>query len=72
MSGAANASRGSLYAVYFYLEKLGFAFRDGRAPEAPELAKGAAAKRIAAMVLGEAVVPMDHRQPGVHRKVAAG
>ena len=26
MSGAANASRGSLYAVYHYLEKLGFQF----------------------------------------------
>ena len=55
-----------------FLEKLGFSFRDGRAAEAPNLAKGAAARRVASVVLAEAVVPMDHRQPGVHRKVAPG
>ena len=39
---------------------------------APKLAKGAAQRRVAAVALGEAVVPLDHRQPGVHRKVAPG
>ena len=58
--------------VLHYLEKLGFTYRDGRAAGAPELAKGAAQRRVAAVALGEAVVPLDHRQPGDHRKVAPG
>ena len=55
-----------------FLEKLGYAFREGRAEEAPKLARGAAARRVASVALGEAVVPLDHRQPSVHRKVAPG
>ena len=58
--------------VLHYLDKLGFTYRDGRAAGAPELAKGAAQRRVASVALGEAVVPLDHRQPGVHRKVAPG
>ena len=58
--------------VFSYFEKLGFTYRDGRAAGAPELAKGAAQRRVAAVALGEAVVPLDHRQPGVRRKVPPG
>ena len=53
-----------------FLEKLGYSYRSGRAAGAPELAKGAATRRVAAVILSEAVVPLDHRQPGLHRTVA--
>ena len=56
-----------------YLEKLGFELREGRAAGAPELAKGAAQRRVAAAVLaGAAVAREDYRQPWVHRGVAPG
>ena len=58
--------------VLRFLTKLGFTFRDGRAAEALELARGAAQRRVAAVILGEAVGLMDCRQPAVHRKVAPG
>ena len=59
--------------VVHFLEKLGFEFRVGRAAEAPELAKGAAQRRVASVILaGDAVVRVDGRQPWVHRRVAPG
>ena len=59
--------------VMRFLEKLGFEFREGRAAEAPELAKGAAQRRVASVILaGDAVVRVDGRQPWVHRRVAPG
>ena len=55
-----------------FFEKFGFSLRERRAAEVPELAGGAAGRRVASVSLPEAVVPMGHRQPGVHRKVAPG
>ena len=34
------------------LQAAGYAFREGRAPDAPELAEGAAQQRIALVLLG--------------------
>ncbi len=59
--------------VLRFLDKLAFELREGRAPEAPELAKGAAQRRVAAVVLaGGAVGHVDCRGPWVHRWVAPG
>jgi len=59
--------------MHRFLEKLGFEYRDGRAAGAPELAKGAAQRRVAAAILaGDAVGRVDCRQPWVHRGVAPG
>ena len=56
-----------------FLDKLGFELRDGRAPEAPELAKGAAQRRVASVALaGGAVAHVDCQQPWAHRWVAPG
>ena len=56
-----------------FLDKLGFELRSGRAPEAPELAKGAAQRRVASVALaGGAVAHVDCQQPWVHRWVAPG
>ena len=55
-----------------HLKRGGFELREGRPAGATELAAGAAKRRVAAVVMGEAVVPIDHRQLGVHRRVAPG
>ena len=51
-----------------HLERGGFEVRAGRPKGAAELAKGAARRRVAA-VLGEALQGLDSQQPGVHRWV---
>ena len=56
-----------------FLDQLGFELREGRAPEAPELVKGVAQRRVAAVVLaGGAVGHVDCQQPWVHRWVCPG
>ena len=53
------------------LEAAGFEFRDGRAAGALELAKGAARRRIAA-ILGEFFWGLDCENPGFDRRVKRG
>ena len=51
-----------------HLERGGYELREGRPEGAAELAKGAARRRVAAL-LGEALRGLDSQQPGVHRWV---
>ena len=54
-----------------FLDRLGFEVREERAPEAPTLVKGAAQRRVAAVVLAQRA-GVDCQQPWVHRWVAPG
>ena len=51
-----------------HLRRGGFELREGKAEGATELAKGAARRRVAAL-LAEAPQGLDGQQPGVHRWV---
>ena len=52
-----------------HLRRGGYELREGKAEGATELAKGAARRRVAAL-LAETLHGLDGQQPGVHRWVA--